>query len=96
MYRKCRAALSADGLLISADCCPSTDPGLAALERDAWRAHLQLAYPAREAEAFFAAWAEEDVYFTLQQELTMLCDAAFAPDVVWRVGPMACIAARPL
>jgi spermidine synthase len=94
MYRKCRSALRAGGLLVSADCCPSSHPRLAALERDAWRAHLHLTYSPEEAEGFFTAWAEDDVYFCLPDELAMLRDAGFAPDVVWRHASMAVIAAR--
>ena len=93
MYRRCRAALRAGGLLISADCFPSSAPRLAALELDSWRAHLHRTYSVEETDALFAAWAKEDVYFNLADELTMLRDAGFVPDIVWRSGAMGVIAA---
>jgi tRNA (cmo5U34)-methyltransferase len=96
MYRACRSALKTGGLLVLADCCPSADPKLAVLQRDAWRKHLLLTYSGVEADGYFAAWAVEDVYFPLAEELVMLRDAAFLPEVVWRTGPMAVIAGRAL
>lgn len=94
LYRKCGAALRAGGLLVSADCCPSADPGLATLEHGLWRAHLESSYSPEETAGYFAAWAEEDVYMSLPEELGLLRDAGFAPNVVWRQGPMTVIAAR--
>lgn len=94
MYRKCRAAVGGGGLFVSADCCPSSDPALATLERDAWRAHLQHTYSEDETTGLFTAWAQEDVYFNLAAELSMLQEAGFSPDVIWRNGSMAVIAAR--
>jgi SAM-dependent methyltransferase len=94
LYRECRAALAPEGLLITADCCPSEDPRLAELDREAWRAHLQRSYSATDTDGYFAAWAQEDVYFPLVQELDMLRGAGFAPDVAWRVAPFAVVVAR--
>jgi ubiquinone/menaquinone biosynthesis C-methylase UbiE len=94
LYRRCRAALSDRGVLISADCCPATDSRVASLQHAVWRNHLRLSYTDAEAESFFAAWAEEDVYFPLDEELAMLRNAGFAGEVVWRAGPMAVILAR--
>jgi ubiquinone/menaquinone biosynthesis C-methylase UbiE len=93
-YRDCRHALARDGLLISADCFVSADPRLAELEREVWRAHLQQSYSAADTEGYFAAWAMEDVYFPLTQELAMLRDAGFVPDIAWRVPPFAVLVAR--
>ncbi len=94
LYCDCRAALGAGGLFVTADCCPAADTRLAALERQAWRAHLRQSYCDEETDAYFAAWAREDVYFPLADELRMLCDAGLAAEVVWRAGPMTVIAAR--
>jgi SAM-dependent methyltransferase len=93
-YEDCRRALRRGGLLISVDCFVSADARLAEVERARWREHLQLSYSAAETEGYFAAWAGEDVYFPLGQELTMLHNAGFAPEVVWRVAPFAAVAAR--
>jgi SAM-dependent methyltransferase len=94
LYAACRQALRLDGLLISADCFTATDPSLMATHREAWRAHLEETYSRREAEDFLAAWAHEDVYFPLADELAMLSTARFMPDVVWRSGSFAVVSAR--
>lgn len=93
MYRRCRAALRAGGLFVSADCFPASAPRLAALELESWRAHLHRTYSPEEAETLFASWAKEDVYFSLADEMMMLRDAGFVPDVVWRTGAMGVVAA---
>jgi spermidine synthase len=94
-YRRFREALADDGLLVSADCHPSAHPRLAAQEREAWRAHLRAAYSEGEIDALFAAWADEDVYVPLGEELALFAAAGFVPDVAWRRGSFAVIAARP-
>lgn len=94
LYRDCRSALAPNGVLISADCFVSADTKLAEIEREAWRAHLQGFYSEAETEAYFAAWAQEDVYLPLMQELTLLRNAGFSPEVTWRVAPFAVIVAR--
>jgi len=94
IYRRCRAAIAPGGLLVSADCCPPSDGRFAALSHEAWRDHLRRTYSGQETDQFFAAWADEDVYFPLADECSMLRDAGFVPDVIWRDGVMAVIAAR--
>lgn len=94
LYRDCRAALAAGGLLVSADCYPSADAALAALERDAWRAHMRRTYSEEEIDGYFAAWAQEDVYIPLARELELLYDSGFTPEVAWRQGTFAVIVAR--
>jgi len=94
LYRDCYGALAHNGLLIVVDCCVSADARLAQLERQAWRDHLRRSYSEAETEEYFAAWASEDVYFPLTQELAMMREAGFAPDVTWRIAPFAAIVAR--
>lgn len=94
LYDNCHSAVTPGGLFVNADCCPSGDEALAALEREAWRAHLRATYSEREADAYLAAWADEDVYFPLAVEVAMLRGSGFAPEVVWRQGSFAVIAAR--
>jgi SAM-dependent methyltransferase len=94
LYRDCREALRADGLLVSADSYPAADPSLAALGHEEWRRHLRVTYSDEEADRYFAAWAEEDVYVPLPHELELLRDAGFTPEVAWRQGVFAVIAAR--
>jgi tRNA (cmo5U34)-methyltransferase len=94
LYRECRRALAPGGLLISVDCCVSADTRLAELEREKWRTHLQLSYSAADTEGYFAAWAREDTYFTLAQELALMHNAGFATDIAWRDAPFAVVVAR--
>jgi SAM-dependent methyltransferase len=94
LYRDCHAALGVRGLLISADCCPSADEALAAVERAAWREHLRVTYSDEETDRYFAAWAQEDVYVPLSEELALFREAGFLPEVVWRQGSFAVLAAR--
>lgn len=93
LYARCLAALRPGGLLINADCCPSSDARLAAAEFEAWRAHLRRTYSARQTRAFFRAWAREDVYVPLEDELSMLRAAGFRTDVRWRAACFAVVVA---
>lgn len=94
LYRACRNALRTGGLLVSADCFPATDPALARAQREAWLAHLRRSYSPEQSEDFLAAWAREDVYFPLNDELDMIRSADLRPEVTWRDGAFAVIAAR--
>jgi tRNA (cmo5U34)-methyltransferase len=94
LFEDIRRALRPGGLLVNADCCPSSDPALARVEREAWHAHLRAANSEEETQANFDAWAAEDVYVPLEEELAMLRQAGFTPEVVWRLAPMAVIASR--
>ena len=94
LYRDCRQALARDGLLISVDCFVSSDTRLAELERATWRSHLRQSYSDAETDGYFAAWAGEDVYMPLMHEVSMMREADFQPDIVWRAAPFAVIAAR--
>lgn len=94
LYGDIRRALRPGGLLVSADCFPSTDPTLAGVMHDAWRAHLRARYSEAETDSYFAVWSEEDVYLPLEVELEMMRRAGLAPEVVWRRAPMGVIAAR--
>jgi SAM-dependent methyltransferase len=96
LYRACREALRPGGVLVNADCCPAEAPRLAAAQFAAWRAHIERSFPSGEVERWFAAWAEEDHYQPLPVELQLLRRAGLTPEVVWRRGAFAVIAAaRP-
>lgn len=95
-YVSCREALRPGGVLVSADRFPARGPRLAASQHNAWLRHLQQTYPLAECEGYFAAWADEDVYFPLLDEVEWLSEAGLMPEVVWRKGGNAVIAAiRP-
>jgi SAM-dependent methyltransferase len=94
LYRRLHHALVPNGLLILADCCPSADNDIARLEHEAWRVHLRRAYSDAEIDGLFASWSDEDRYFQLPTELGMLHRSGFEPDVLWRRGAFAVIAAK--
>src|SRR5262249_56574977 len=84
IYRRCFRALRRGGLFVSADCFVATDRRQRYLDRDAWRAHLARTYSRARAEGFLRAWAKEDVYFPLHDEVALLERAGFSADVRWR------------
>lgn len=94
LYGDIARALADGGLLVTADCFPSRDPLLARLERDGWRAHLRAAYSDGETDEYFATWAREDTYLPLDDELAMMRRVGLDAEVIWRVAPMAVVAAR--
>jgi tRNA (cmo5U34)-methyltransferase len=93
LYRRIYRALGPGGVFVTADCCTASSAVLRARDRNAWRVHLERAYSRRRAEMFLRAWAREDVYVPLEDELAMMRAAGFRPDVVWRKGAFAVIGA---
>jgi tRNA (cmo5U34)-methyltransferase len=84
LYRRCRRALGKTGAMLVADCfLPSVDR-LALDGMEEWRRHLERSYPPEESVAFLDAWAGEDTYFPLGDEVAWLGQAGFKPEVVWR------------
>ena len=84
LYRRCREAVAPGGGMILADCyLPSSDP-IAAEGMRKWRRHLEQFYSPAESESFLNAWAREDTYFRLDEELEWLAEAGFSPEVLWR------------
>jgi SAM-dependent methyltransferase len=93
LFRRLHRALRSGGVLISADCHPASNPRLAAADRAAWIRHLEQSYTPAEARAYLRAWAREDHYATLEEELVALRRAGFAVDVRGRDGAFAVIVA---
>lgn len=91
LYARCFAALRSGGLLINADCCLASSLRLQALDRSTWRAHLQRSYTRTRADGFLRAWAKEDAYFRLEDEVGLLRRAGFVVDVRWRRGSFAVV-----
>jgi len=83
-YGRCVRALGPGGILVNADCALSSSRALQRRDRAAWLDHLQSTYTRRRAEGFLRAWAHEDVYFTLDEEISMMRAAGFVVDVIWR------------
>ena len=94
LYRQIARAVRRGGLFVTADCFPSSDRRLAEVEQRAWRDHLRATYSDAETDQYFSAWAQEDTYVPLDEELVMLRRSGFGTDVVWRCGSMGVIAAR--
>ena len=93
LLRRIERALRPGGILISADCYLASTPALRSSERRAWLSHLERRYTAKQSAAYLRAWAKEDHYQRLGDEVALLEDAGFAVDVVWRRGSFAVVAA---
>lgn len=93
IFAKAFAALRPGGLLVDADCLLAADSRLQACHHDLWRRHLTVAHGAAGARKFLQAWAGEDTYFPLDLESSLLREAGFIVDVVWRRDGFAVLAA---
>jgi len=89
LYRRIKQALRRGGRAVVVDCLPSSVPDLAAAQFAAWRQYMGASYPPRDVRRYFAAWARDDVYVPLDQELAMMRSAGFTADVLWRSGAFA-------
>jgi len=94
LYKKARKALSRGGMIVSADCFLASAAALRHDDRQKWLSHLERTYSKAKAGAFLRAWAKEDVYFSLEQELGWLEAAGFRPDVVFRRDSFATVVGR--
>jgi trans-aconitate methyltransferase len=93
VFAKAFASLAPGGVLINADCVTAADGQLQKRDFLAWHAHLAATHGKAGATKFLRAWADEDTYFTLDHETSLLRDAGFVVDVPWRRGAFAVIAA---
>jgi hypothetical protein len=84
LYQRCLEALYAGGALVSVDCMPPSQPDLHASAMQAWIRHLERHYSIEDANSHLSAWAKEDRYFPLGQELEMLRSVGFKVEIVWR------------
>lgn len=92
-YLRVRAAMRRGGTFVSADCHPARDVALAVAQRNAWLTHLRASYSRAQAAAFLRAWAREDVYVPLDEEVALLNSCGFRAEIVWRRGAFAVIKA---
>jgi tRNA (cmo5U34)-methyltransferase len=95
-YAKCFAALSHGGIFANGDCFMAENSKLSQRYMKMWEKHLRQFYSPRQMQGFFAAWAEEDTYFPLAQELVMLKAVGFEIEVTWRRAPFAVVMGRKL
>jgi tRNA (cmo5U34)-methyltransferase len=88
LYRAVHAALAPGGVLVNLDAAMSEGPRLNALGFRRWAAGMaEHGIGEAEAERHFAAWADEDRYFPLDEELAALRRAGFAEvECFWRRG----------
>ena len=84
LYRRAFSALKRGGLLVSADCCLASAAALQRRDRANWLAHLRQDCSPAKAEGYLKAWAKEDVYFTLEQEMDLLRRAGFKAEIAFR------------
>ena len=96
LYLRVRAALPRGGKFVSADCHPAMDATLAGAQRRAWLTHLRASYSRAQSAAFLRAWAREDVYVPLDEEVALLKACGFRVEIVWRRDAFAVIAATPV
>jgi trans-aconitate methyltransferase len=93
LYRRVRAALRRGGVFVSADCHPASDGATAAVQMQAWRAHVRRTYGRARTAALFRSWRREDVYTPLEAELMLLECAGFTANVTWRRDAFAVLVA---
>jgi ubiquinone/menaquinone biosynthesis C-methylase UbiE len=93
LFRRIHRALRRNGVLIIADCYLSSDPRVRASDRAFWLAHLEASYSAAQARGYLRAWAKEDFYAPLRDEMGHLERAGFSVDVPFRRGPFAVVVA---
>jgi len=91
LYRRLEATLRPGGVLVSADCFLSSDARLQRRDRVAWHAHLAATHGPAKATNYLRAWAKEDTYFPLDDEIGWLERAGFHVDVPWRRGSFAVV-----
>ena len=96
LFRRIHRTLRPGGVLISADCYLASTAALRSAERRAWIAHLERRYSASQAAAYLRAWAREDHYVRLEDEVALLKRAGFTVDITWRRGSFAVLAGAKL
>jgi len=93
VFAKVFHALRPGGVFVIADCATASSPRLQARDVANWRDHLAARHGRGRASRFLKAWAEEDTYFTLNQEMAWLRAVGFCVDLPWRKSAFAVIAA---
>jgi len=97
LYRAIHAALAPGGVFLNLDAAITEGPRLNALVFDRWASRMhEHGITDAEAREHFAAWAREDRYLPLDEELVAMRRAGFAEvECFWRRGSTAiCCAVR--
>jgi tRNA (cmo5U34)-methyltransferase len=93
LFRRCFRALRPGGVLITADCYLSSNIRLQVSDRLEWLDHLRTNYTGAESRGLLRAWAKEDYYTRVADEIALLQRARFTVDVVGRRSAFAVFAA---
>ena len=93
-YATCYAALRRSGIFANGDCCIAENPKLSQRYMKKWDKHMLQFYTQRQVKEFSAAWAGEDTYFPLREEINMLSAVGFEVEVAWRRAPLAVLVGR--
>ena len=94
IFSAIHVALRPGGVFVNADATMPPEPAARQAEYEAWAAHLVSCGIAEEAAyGHFAEWADEDTYFSVEDELAVLTDAGFDAACLWRVVPVTVIRA---
>jgi tRNA (cmo5U34)-methyltransferase len=93
VYASIREALAPGGLFLSLDAAVSDDPRLSDLTLGSWTRFMgEHGISEEEARGHLAAWAREERYFPVHEELAALERAGFRrPECFWRRGPVCII-----
>ena len=95
LFARAFKALRPGGVLVNADCCmPAEEAAREPLFRH-WAEHqVRNGVALEQAYANFRAWAGEDTYLPLEDELTELRRVGFQAERVWNDGPIGVVVAR--
>lgn len=95
LYGRIAAALPAGGVFVNADAVVPADGDGRRETFRLWADHqVACGIPEERAWANFEAWAEEDTYFSIEEETSALEAAGFAVEVAWHDGPMSVLVGR--
>ncbi len=88
LYERALHALEPGGVFVNADATVAAESPARDRDYAAWARHMAERGISRDqAYANFDEWAEEDTYFSLDQEIAALTQAGFRAECVWRETP---------
>jgi tRNA (cmo5U34)-methyltransferase len=95
LFERVFRALEAGGVFVNADVTMPTEPSTRRSMYRLWADHM-VSQGISEAQAWehFAAWAEEDTYLPLEEELHALRVVGFQAERMWNEGPIGVVVAR--
>jgi tRNA (cmo5U34)-methyltransferase len=95
LYSRIRAAIRPGGIFVNGDATMPADPAGREAARRLWVEHM-MACGIDEARAFehLEEWAEEDTYFSLDEELAAMRDAGFDAECIWHEATIAVVVGR--